>query len=185
MKKSIFHNLIALVPAVLVLFGLSFGLKGVAAANAEEDYLKKMQILMPGSETFVEEPYAGEDANIRAVYKGDTGFVIETATRGYADEIVMLIGVSNDGEVIGLTVLNMHETFGLGGKSLKDWKFLAQFLLTSGNTAVRGSDSDAEVFVDSITGATVTSKAIVRCVNSAAAYVTGADVGSGATSWGG
>ena len=36
-----------------------------------------------------------------------------------------------------------------------------------------------------ITGATVTSKAVVRCVNSAVAYVTGADIESGATSWGG
>ena len=39
--------------------------------------------------------------------------------------------------------------------------------------------------VDGITGATVTSKAIARCVNSAVGYVTGADVESGATSWGG
>jgi len=41
------------------------------------------------------------------------------------------------------------------------------------------------VDVDAITGATVTSKAIVRSVNSAVSYVTGADVSSGATSWGG
>ena len=42
-----------------------------------------------------------------------------------------------------------------------------------------------ETYVDAITGATVTSKAIARCVNSAVGYVTGADVESGATSWGG
>ena len=45
--------------------------------------------------------------------------------------------------------------------------------------------SEAEVYVDAITGATVTSKAIARSVNSAVAYVTGADVASAATSWGG
>jgi Na+-translocating ferredoxin:NAD+ oxidoreductase RnfG subunit len=39
--------------------------------------------------------------------------------------------------------------------------------------------------VDAITGATVTSKAVVRSVNSAVAFVTGADTDSGATSWGG
>jgi len=39
--------------------------------------------------------------------------------------------------------------------------------------------------VDAITGATVTSKAVVRCVNSAVAFVTGADTVTEATSWGG
>jgi len=39
--------------------------------------------------------------------------------------------------------------------------------------------------IDALTGATVTSKAIVRAVNSAVAYVTGADTVSAATSWGG
>ena len=36
-----------------------------------------------------------------------------------------------------------------------------------------------------LTGATVSSKAITRGVNSAVAFVTGADVSSGATEWGG
>jgi len=36
-----------------------------------------------------------------------------------------------------------------------------------------------------LSGATVTSKAIVRSVNSAVAVVTGVDTNSGATSWGG
>ena len=43
----------------------------------------------------------------------------------------------------------------------------------------------AKLEVDGITGATVTSKAIARSVNSAVGYVTGADVVSSATTWGG
>jgi len=39
--------------------------------------------------------------------------------------------------------------------------------------------------VDAISGATVTSKAVARSINSAVAYVTGADVSSAATEWGG
>ena len=39
--------------------------------------------------------------------------------------------------------------------------------------------------VDALTGATVTSKAVVKAVNSASAFVTGADVSSSATEWGG
>ena len=156
-----------------------------------------MRTLLPGSENFTVEPYEGEDANIHSVHKGETGFVIETVTRGYAGDIVMLIGISKEGKVTGLTVRDMQETPGLGMSAMWDEQFLAQFLNTEGGVAIgtagedafsgaTGSDTaETEIYVDGISGATVTSKAIARCVNSAVAYVTGADVDSGATSWGG
>ena len=178
MKKTFMMPLLAVILATAVLFGLTFGLKSVAANNAQKEHLTMMQTLLPGSATFTVEPYTGEDANIRRVHKGQTGFVIETATQGYADEIVMMIGVSNDGKVKGLVVRDIHETCGLGNKALTDWQFLAQYLNTQGDAQIGEG-------VDAITGATVTSKAITRCVNSAVAYVTGSDVDSGATSWGG
>ena len=178
MKKTFLMPLLALVLAAAVLLGLTFGLKGVASANAQKEHLYMMQTILPGSENFTVEPYTGEDANIRSVHKGETGFVIETATQGYADEIVMLIGVSNDGKVKGLVVREIHETHGLGNKALTDWKYLSQYLNTQGDAQIGEG-------VDAITGATVTSKAITRCINSAVGFVTGADTNSVATSWGG
>ena len=190
--------LIAIDLAALILFGASYGLQGIAAKSAQEEHLWLMQTLLPGSESFVVEPYSGEDANIRSVHKAENGFVIETVTYGYADEITMLVGVSNAGKVTGLVVREAHETFGLGGKALTDHVFLSQFLNGSGNFSVDTGSEDAfsgataaaetegdTVGVDAITGATVTSKAVVRCVNSAVAYVTGADAASSATTWGG
>ena len=165
-----------IVVATVILLCCAFGLQKVATANAQAEHLRLMQTLLPGSESFILETYTGEDANIRSVHKADNGFVIETATLGYADEIVMLIGVSNEGSVTGLVVKEMHETYGLGLEALTDWEFLAQFLWTEGDAAIGEG-------IDAITGATVTSKAITRCVNSAVAYVTGADADSGATSW--
>lgn len=196
MKKIV----IAILVAALILFGASYGLNGIAAANAQKAHLEMMQLLLPGSENFTVEPYAGEDANIRSVHKAENGFVIETVTYGYADEITMLIGVNNEGRITGLVVQEMHETFGLGAQALTDHVFLAQFLNTAGGIAIGTADGEADafsgatatetdtetsVYVDGISGATVTSKAIVRCVNSAAAYVTGADASSSATTWGG
>ena len=178
MKKTFVLPLLTLVLATAVLFGLTFGLKSVASSNAQKEHLKMMQTILPGSESFTVEEYTGEDENIVSVHKGETGFVIETATHGYADEIVMLIGVSNDGKVKGLVVREIHETHGLGNKALTDWKYLSQYLNTQGDAQIGEN-------VDAITGATVTSKAITRCVNSAVAYVTGTDTDSGATSWGG
>ena len=103
---------------------------------------------------------------------------MDTVTYGYAGNITMLIGVASEGNVTGLQVRNMQETYGLGAEALSDWEFLAQFLRTEG-------DAEIGTNVDAITGATVTSKAIARSVNSAVGFVTGADTSSSATSWGG
>ena len=94
---------------------------------------------------------------------------------------------------------DLSETFGLGAEALTDHVFLKQFLNSSGTFEVVTEAPDAfsgatgevaevegdTVGVDALTGATVTSKAIVRAINSAVAYVTGADAASAATTWGG
>lgn len=198
MKKSVLLPVVAIALAAILLFGASFGLKGIAAKNAQTEHLQIIQTVLPGSSEFAVEPYDGEDANIVSVHKAENGFVIETMTYGYAGNITMLVGVNNEGNVTGLVVREMHETYSLGAEALTDHEFLAQFLNGSGEFAVASSGADAfssatgteassgeTTEVDAITGATVTSKAIVRSVNSAVGYVTGADVSSGATSWGG
>ena len=195
MKKLI----IAIIIAALILFGASYGLQGIAAERAQSEHLRLLKTILPGSENFTLEPYSGEDANIVSVHKGENGFVVETVTYGYAGNINMLIGVSNEGRVTGLVVREAHETPGLGNEALTDHVFLSQFLNGTGNFAVATNGADAftgatgeaesaegeSVEVDAITGATVTSKAVVRCVNSAVSYVTGADAVTEATSWGG
>ena len=195
MKKII----ITILVAALILFGTSYALQGTAAKKAQEEHLWLMQTLLPGSESFVVEPYGGEDANIVSVHKAENGFVVETLVYGYADNIRMLTAVNNDGKVTGLVVLEAHETVGLGNEALTDHVFLSQFLNSSGSfeVATHGADAfsgatgttesaDGEtVEVDGITGATVTSKAIAKSVNSAVGFVTGADVASSATTWGG
>lgn len=178
MKKSLLIPVLALALSALVLFGASNLLSGVAIENGRKEHLTMMRNILPGSETFTVEPYAGEDANIVSVHKGETGFVIETKTYGYAGDITMLVGVSTEGTVTGLVVRHLTETYGLGRNALTDTDFLAQFLNTSG-------EATAGETVDALTGATVTSKAVTRAVNSAVAYVTGADASSGATTWGG
>ena len=195
MKKII----ITIAVAALILFGTSYALQGTAAKKAQEEHLWLMQTLLPESESFVVVPYDGEDANIRSIHKAENGYVIETVTYGYADNIRMLVGVKNDGKVTGLVVREAHETVGLGNNALTDHEFLSQFLNSTGSfeiavsgadafsgaTGTAEADSGESVQVDGITGATVTSKAIARSVNSAVGYVTGADAVSSATTWGG
>ena len=175
MKKSVFLPVLTILAAALILFGAAFGLSGITAANAQADHIRLLKTLLPGSTEFTAEAYDG-----------------------YAGNITVLVGVNNDGKVTGIVVDDLSETFGLGREALTDVDFLKQFLNSSGTFAVATQGADAfsgatgteaaegdTVDVDALTGATVTSKAVVRCVNAAVAYVTGADTESAATSWGG
>ena len=176
--KSALKPLLAILLAAVILLAASYGLSGVTQRNEKADLDFLLTTLLPGSETFEKEVYTGQDQTIRAVYKAENGYVVKTTTRGYVDDITVLVGVTNKGQVVGLVVDELSETWGLGAKALTDTDFLIQFLNTTGDAAV-GTN------VDAITGATVTSKAVARCVNAAVAFVTGADSSSGATSWGG
>ena len=167
----------------VVLSGLVLALTGAAlaptaAANAETERQEMLETLLPGSETFTQEDYTGEDANITNLWKGEGGYVVETTVDGYAGPIRQWTGVSDAGSVTGLVVRDMEETLFLGRGALTDVAFLSQFLGTSGEAEI-GSG------VDAITGATVTSRAIARGVSSACGYVTGADVTTSASEWGG
>ncbi len=197
MKKSVLIPVLTIALCAAILFGAASLTSGLYVKNAQARHLQDLQTLLPGATEFAVEPYDGEDANIISVHKADIGYVIETQTYGYAGNITVLVGVSTEGKVTGLVVRDLSETWGLGANALSDADFLAQFLNKTGSFAIGAPGADAfsgataaettgeEVYVDGITGATVTSKAIARCVNSAVGYVTGADVESGATSWGG
>ena len=179
MKKMILFILAGFV----LLAGVSAVTLNTARDNAQAYHLEQMRTLLPGSENFTQETNTGDDPIIQTVHKAENGYVIETVTSGYADDVRMCIGVSNAGKVTGLMIEEAHETFGLGSKALNDHVFLAQFLNKTGPFAI-GASGDGES-VDGITGATVTSKAVARSVTAAVAYVTGADATSAATSWGG
>ena len=176
--RKILVPVITVVLAAVILLGLYNGFALDRQVNEAHDLQEKMEAMLPGSAYFEPEQYTGEDTNIHRVWKGETGYIVETITYGYAGNISMLIGVHNDGYVTGLQVRDMEETYGLGAEALTDWEFLRQFLRNEG-------DAEVGTNVDAITGATVTSKAIARSVNSAVGFVTGADTSSAATSWGG
>lgn len=178
MKKQIWMPILTIALAAVLLFAASAGLSSIREANTVRERNAVMASILPGSETFTEEPYTGDDANIRTAYKSETGYVVHVVTTGYVGDISMLVGVNNAGRVTGLVVRDLQETRGLGARALTDTDFLAQFLNTDGSAAV-GTD------IDALTGATVTSKAVTRGVDSAVGFVTGADTSSSATTWGG
>ena len=179
MKNRIVTPILAIVIAAVVLFGGKVALSGTAEKNVEIARNKMMVALLPGSTTFAPEEFdAATNSAIRAVYKAENGYVIESTAYGYNGDVDLMVGVSNEGKVTGLVVEDMQETRGLGADALTNVPFLAQYLLT-------GGDAEVGTNVDALTGATVSSKAITKAVNSAVAYVTGAASSSSATEWGG
>ena len=139
MKKM----LISIFAVFAILFAASWCLNETGYQNMQEEHLEILQTLLPGTSECVVVPYDGEDSNIRSVHKGETGFIVETVTYGYAGEIRMYVAVSNDGRVVGLVVRDAHETYGLGSRILTDHEFLAQFLNKSGSFEIATQGADA------------------------------------------
>ncbi|HEY5548905.1 MAG TPA: FMN-binding protein [Coriobacteriia bacterium] len=91
------------------------------------------------------------------------GVGILVASRGYGGPMHLAIGVDRNGKVAGVTIVSMAETPGLGSKVVDDPTFLPRFF---------GLDSaEAAHKVDTITGATKSSRGVRKGVEAAlAAY---------------
>lgn len=97
------------------------------------------------------------------------GYAIPGAGPGFADTISLIYGYDPvQQRVVGMRVLESRETPGLGDKIFKDPRFVAEFqdLAVSPTILVvkNGSGSKPNE-VDGITGATISSKAVVRILN--------------------
>jgi len=107
--------------------------------------------------------YVGYDASGKP-----TGVAIQAEEAGFQDIIDLLFGYDPaNGEVIGMTVLNSNETPGLGAKITSDSSFIKGFddvatpLL--GVKKGQGKGKDNEVVM--ITGATISSRAVIKIIN--------------------
>ena len=163
MKKLLIPVAVILVCAI-ILAAAGAGLAGTAAANAEKELNDMISYLMPGGGEFEEVEYTGSDAKITNVYKGDGGYVLAMTTNGFVDEIKLLVAVDNDGVVKGYTVRDIHDTYGLGLGVQDDLFFLIDLMNSQGDLAVNSN-------IDAVTGATISSSAVIACVNAASKFV--------------
>ena len=98
-----------------------------------------------------------------------TGFAIAGGEPGYQDVISAIFGFDASQEmIIGFKVLDSKETPGLGDKIFKDADFQTNFLALKVSPeieAVKKGEKKTENQVEAISGATISSKAIVRLLN--------------------
>lgn len=164
MSKKLLIPVAVLLVCAVALFAASSALSGTARANAEQELNDMISYLMPGGGEFEELEYSGSDSRITNVYKGEGGYVLAMTTNGFIDEIRLLVAVDNEGVVKGYTVRDIHDTYGLGLGVQDDLFFLIGLMNSQGDLAVGGN-------IDAVTGATISSSAVVSCVNAASAYV--------------
>ncbi len=90
------------------------------------------------------------------------GYVFITSTSGYGGEVKVMTGVNMDGTVEAIKILSVaDETPGLG-QSAANEEFTAQFSGKSGEISTAKNKD-----IDALTGATVTTKAVINDVNTA------------------
>ncbi len=93
------------------------------------------------------------------------GYVVEsTSTQGYGGNIVLYTGVTLDGMINDIALMEISETAGLGMQA--DKVLSPQFhekKVDSFTYTKSGSRSDSEI--DAISGATITTKAVTNAVN--------------------
>jgi electron transport complex protein RnfG len=97
------------------------------------------------------------------------GYAIPGAGPGFQDTIGLLYGYEPARQlVVGMEVLESRETPGLGDKIYKDSEFVANFkelAIEPEIVAVKKGKKTNPNEVDAITGATISSKAVVRIIN--------------------
>ena len=121
--------------------------------------------------------YAGVTINSisRAYSSSDEvlGFNITVSTSaGYKDGIKFVYSYSADGKINGISFLAINETAGLGMKA-KESSFLDQYLNKQVKQfVVTKTGAASEEQVDSISGATITSRAVTNAINAGIQFVT-------------
>ncbi|MBR5738611.1 MAG: FMN-binding protein, partial [Lachnospiraceae bacterium] len=152
----------------------------------EEAELEAYRIVIPGAETFekssaaaamkgevygtkfgrtfINEAVTGKDASGKFV-----GYAVSvTSSEGYDGNVTISVGISTDGSITSISFTELHETPGKGilcgdpafkdqfnGRNVTSFKLL------------KDGGSTAENEIDGVSGATVTSKAVVNAVNAA------------------
>ena len=121
-------------------------------------------------------PDGVDGAKLEQIYKGldekgdPIGYAIVAAEPGFADTVRLIFGYDAAGrKLLGMKVLESKETPGLGDKIEKDDKFVGQFegALYELQGVKAGESSGDRHQIDMITGATISSKVVIRIINNA------------------
>ena len=153
------------------------GVNGITAPAIAELNAQKTQeaisAVLPGGFDSEITDYADESGIVSKIYQGEGGYAVEVGPGGFDNTITMMVGIDNEGKVLGISVVSHTETAGLGAVAAAGTPagiaFRDQFVGASGTVTVTKDGGT----MDAITGATITSRAICVGVSAALDVVAG------------
>lgn len=158
--------------AAAILGGVNAITKDRIAENKEAKTRQALAEVLPGAAgmTLVD-PGSGIVQAVYAPAKDSPvqGWAVQVAPNGFGGAIVMIVGIDAEGSVCGISVVSHAETPSLGAVAAAATpageSFRGSFFGKSGSL---GLDD-----IDAMSGATITSKAVLDGVNAALDYVAG------------
>jgi len=124
-------------------------------------------------------PAGAKESEYKRIYAGygedgsPVGIAVSRGESGFQDIVLVILGFDPaKGTLTGMKVLESKETPGLGDKIFKDKAFVDQFFASPELPLVpvkAGSGKGQANEIDTITGATISSKVVTRIINNAVA----------------
>lgn len=122
-------------------------------------------------------PAGAKESEFKRVYIGYdaennlSGVAMSRGESGFQDVIMIIFGFNpNTGKLMGMKVLDSKETPGLGDKIFKDMVYVNQFFANPDTPLVPtkpGTGKGLPGEIDTITGATISSKKLIEIINHA------------------
>ena len=163
-KLTVTLFLISAIAAALL--GLVNSITKDPIAQHKADAAREAMSIVLASDSYDAVDFVDETGTVSALYRaGDAGYVADVTVGGCQGSIEMMVGVDADGNVTGVSIVDQAETSGLGANCVKS-SFLDQFI---GGSSFAVSKEGGTI--DSLTGATITSRAVCTGVNNAVAAV--------------
>ncbi len=130
-----------------------------AASFDDAEEAKDAIAAMAGESTRVNEALVAKDEAGNVI-----GYALNVTGKGFGGDVTMALGLTADGKISGISFTELNETAGLGMRA-DEPAFKDQFIDRSGQlTLVKGDTSGAQE-ISAITGASVTSGAVISAVN--------------------
>lgn len=127
-------------------------------AAQQTEIQEMLATLFPSLETFQFDENSGKYTILNGATTIGQARMLQAG--GYGGAIDILIGIEPDGRLRGIRIISQQETPGLGAK-IVDSQFLDQFVGLSVNELNLSRDGGS---VDAITGATISTRAVVDAV---------------------
>jgi RnfABCDGE-type electron transport complex D subunit/RnfABCDGE-type electron transport complex G subunit len=130
-----------------------------AASFDDAEEAKDAIAAMAGESTRVNEALVAKDEAGNVI-----GYALNVTGKGFGGDVTMALGLTADGKISGISFTELSETAGLGMRA-DEPAFKDQFAGKGGQLTLVKGDASGEQEISAITGASVTSGAVISAVN--------------------